>query len=180
MTKQIKLPYRLLIDDIELWFLPTKYLVFLNFTTKKIEIYYLNSSLNLFKLKQGKNPDGYITVTINKKHTALHRVIAEIYLGKRPEGLVVNHKDGNKLNNFPENLEYCTVNDNIQHSIKMGFHVCNDPKRSGRYKHGKAIKELVPQYKKEHYLNNLEHYTEYKRRWYLNNKQKKLENKSSD
>lgn len=98
-------------------------------------------------LAQQLTKDGYLRIKINGSYKLVHLLIAEHYFGKKPDGLVVNHKDCNKLNNHPNNLEYVTIYENIQHSIKHGMHVSNDPKRSGRYKHGKATKENITLYK---------------------------------
>lgn len=46
----------------------------------------------------------------------VHRAIAYVFLGKPPhEDDDINHKDGNKLNNCPENLEWVTHKENMQH-----------------------------------------------------------------
>jgi hypothetical protein len=77
------------------------------------------------KLKPGINSCGYLSVIIthnNKRITKpIHTLVAETYLGLRPENLVINHKDGNKLNNDITNLEYVTHKQNIQHAWKMGL-----------------------------------------------------------
>ena len=45
----------------------------------------------------------------------VHRLIAEAFI-PNPNGLpTVNHKDGNKLNNAVENLEWMSMRDNVLH-----------------------------------------------------------------
>lgn len=56
-----------------------------------------------------------------KKSYHVHQVIAFAFLGPRPQGLCVNHKDGNKLNNLPSNLEYVTFKENMQHALRTGL-----------------------------------------------------------
>ena len=88
------------------------------------------SSIGRIKMKSGKitigSPDeeGYLYVSlidINKKRHKLrvHRLVAATFHG-RNDGLVVNHKDGCKSNNLPENLEFVTVQENLTHGRKLG------------------------------------------------------------
>lgn len=66
------------------------------------------------------NKDGYLDIKANSKTRILHRLIAEVFIpcDSDIKGLVVNHKDGNKLNNLPSNLEWCTNKYNTQHYYK--------------------------------------------------------------
>jgi hypothetical protein len=63
---------------------------------------------------------GYLTVTLNARQVVssclVHRLIAEAFLGPCPEGYEVNHKDADKKNNRPANLEYMTRSENLIHS----------------------------------------------------------------
>ena len=65
---------------------------------------------------------GYYIVVLrkqNKSYTKLvHRLVAENYLSDYKDNLTVNHKDGNKLNNHSDNLEWCTQSENLKHSYK--------------------------------------------------------------
>ena len=48
----------------------------------------------------------------------VHRLIQLVFNGYIPEEYVVNHKDGDKLNNHKDNLEAISVPDNNKHAIK--------------------------------------------------------------
>lgn len=91
------------------------------------------------ELSQWSTADGYLLTKIKSKSKTIHSLVAEVALGPRPEGLVINHKDANKLNNHPSNLEYCTIAENIQHSIEHGMHVASDPTRMPTYKDGRTL-----------------------------------------
>jgi len=76
-----------------------------------------------YVMKQGKKKDGYITVNLsrNNKHKRLtvHRIVMAAFVGPCPEGMEVNHKDGNKANNCLENLEYMTRQQNVHHAYDV-------------------------------------------------------------
>lgn len=51
----------------------------------------------------------------------VHRLVALVFLPKIDGKTLVNHKDGNKNNNFVENLEWCTSRENVHHAINTGL-----------------------------------------------------------
>lgn len=57
----------------------------------------------------------------HSKNVQIHCLVAEAFIGPRPSRMDVNHKDGNKLNNHPGNLEYVTRSQNNQHALNMGL-----------------------------------------------------------
>lgn len=46
------------------------------------------------------------TQTMKKRSVAIHVLVAEHFIGERPKGFHVHHKDENKQNNIVTNLEY--------------------------------------------------------------------------
>jgi hypothetical protein len=68
---------------------------------------------------------GYLKVHLYKagagKVHFIHRIVARAFLGELPRGLQVNHKDGDKENNTPSNLEYVTCSENMKHAHKIGL-----------------------------------------------------------
>lgn len=54
-------------------------------------------------------------------HKNVHALVAEAFIGERKDGLVVNHKDGNKHNNCADNLEWVTRSQNDIHAFDMGL-----------------------------------------------------------
>jgi hypothetical protein len=45
-----------------------------------------------------------------------HHLVMRFFVGPRPVGFVINHKDGKKHNNRLSNLEYCTPQQNREHA----------------------------------------------------------------
>jgi hypothetical protein len=91
------------------------------FATKDGQVYSEYSNKFLKAHNQGS---GYLSIMIKNnygefKRVLVHRFVAETFLGLSE--LVVNHKDGNKLNNHLDNLEFCTQKDNVRHSWEMGL-----------------------------------------------------------
>lgn len=52
----------------------------------------------------------------------VHSLIASAFIGKRPDGYEINHKDGNKSNNSVENLEYVTKQQNREHAKRLNLY----------------------------------------------------------
>lgn len=76
-------------------------------------------------LKEFESKYRYKTVLIRcddgiKRNLMTHRLVAKAFI-PNPDNLpVVNHKDGNRSNNHVDNLEWCTIQYNSQHSMKIG------------------------------------------------------------
>lgn len=68
-----------------------------------------------------------ITVDGKYKGFLVHRLIAEVFV-ENPQNLpFVNHIDGNKQNNHPDNLDWCTHQENMIHAVKTGLSKCKKP-----------------------------------------------------
>ncbi len=63
----------------------------------------------------------------SRKRIYVHRLVALSFLGPcRPEASVVNHKNGVKGDNYPDNLEWCSPSENIKHAFAMGMQPSGD------------------------------------------------------
>jgi len=82
--------------------------------------------------KLNVNCKGYVVFTVKIKGKVLlakvHKQVALAFVDGWREGLQVNHKDGNKLNNCAWNLEWVSASENVRHA---------------RYVLGKQVKPVV-------------------------------------
>ena len=127
------------------------------------------------KMKKGgyKNVKGCIASTgyryfqvyregkrINK---LFHHLVAKAFIGERPEGLVIDHIDRNKLNNNVSNLRYVSQKENIHNSSTYRTDITtNDPKERKRIIHRESASKPENKEKKRKWCeSNKEHITEY-------------------
>ena len=68
--------------------------------------------------KQHISSSGYQCITSDKCYL-IHRVVATAFIPNPDNKPQVNHKDGNKLNNNINNLEWMTKSENEIHSVRI-------------------------------------------------------------
>lgn len=70
-------------------------------------------------------PLGYLQVRAligsKRYHVGAHRLVWSYRNGPIPPGMVVNHKNGRKDDNRPENLECVTPSENVSHAHRTGL-----------------------------------------------------------
>ncbi len=76
-------------------------------------------------LKPSKHRDGYIKVLLSQdgveRHYQRHCLVARAFIGPRPDGMQINHKNGDKTCNHVDNLEYVTPGENLKHAFRIGL-----------------------------------------------------------
>ncbi len=64
---------------------------------------------------------GYPTMQLvsdgKSKRVYLHHVVAEVFIGERPNGMVINHIDRDRKNAAAINLEYVSQLENVRHAL---------------------------------------------------------------
>lgn len=86
-----------------------------------------------------------------RNYILLHRLVWMVANGEVPDGMEVNHKDGNKHNNRLSNLELITRSDNVKHALrtlgkKFGF-LSGKPFEKGARTSREKIDEIVAMFK---------------------------------
>ena len=73
--------------------------------------------------KQDVSVHGYCQINLTREKGTrkffVHRLVLMAFVGDSK--LPVNHKNGNKLDNRLENIEYCTYSENTKHAYKNGL-----------------------------------------------------------
>lgn len=112
----------------------------------------------LREIKTYTNSRGYKIVTLNKKVKRVHRLVAEAFL-ENPEGKeIVNHKDGNTINNNVENLEWTTASENQQHRHKV-LHQSTKPRPVEKWTQGNTLVQVYKSVREAERMNGLTAYS---------------------
>jgi len=77
-------------------------------------------------LKPAMSKDGYMKTMLlddsgRYKSWTVHLFVILAFIGEKPKGLEVNHRNGVKTDNRIENLEYVTRSENVLHSFLHGL-----------------------------------------------------------
>ena len=95
----------------------------------------------MFLLKTYTKPDGYVAVTLwddsvrgtkKRKTFLVHRLVAENFIPNTENKPTVNHKDGNKLNNCVDNLEWATSHEQNVHAFANGLNYARKGEAANR------------------------------------------------
>jgi len=106
---------------------------------------YKNSGIEKL-INPSKSTDGYLKTMLKNNDNKycsweVHKFVMRSFYGNY-NGLEVNHKDGNKLNNQLTNLEICTKSENAIHAINNGLWEIKVGEKNGM---AKLTKEQVIQ-----------------------------------
>lgn len=100
-------------------------------------------------LKPSLNGWGYPSISLSKngitKSTRIHKLVAEHFLVKVKNKNCINHIDGNKENNYIDNLEWCNHKENTKHAMDNGLINFNQLAKSN----GEKCSKIIKQYDKE-------------------------------
>jgi hypothetical protein len=76
-----------------------------------------------YVLKPIINKDGYYSIVLRsngkKINSRIHKLVAKVFIPNPKNNPVINHIDGNKLNNYYKNIEWTTVKRNTIHAYEL-------------------------------------------------------------
>jgi hypothetical protein len=116
---------RLVIKEFPKYSIEDSGVVWNNERQKPLKAQLLNHGY--FAVRLAKTTDFAVTKLI-------HHLVAEAFIGPRPRGLQINHKDGIKTNNHFSNLEYVTRSENARHMYRLGLHEHMQGEKCGKAK----------------------------------------------
>lgn len=89
----------------------------------------------------------FLTVNGKSKSHKVHKLVAEAFLGPRPSGLDINHRNGIRTDNRIENLEYVTRSENERHAYDVLGKKCASGEAAGNTRYTeKDVKNIRRRY----------------------------------
>lgn len=78
-----------------------------------------------------------------RKNAHVHSLVAQAFIGPRPPGHEVNHRDGVKTHNAVANLEYVTAFENHQHASRTGLKASGRRNGASTLDHARLLQALT-------------------------------------
>lgn len=91
-------------------------------------------------LKPGLGGNGYLTVSLKGLSQKVSRLVAIAFVPKIEGKEIVNHIDGNKLNNLATNLEWEDHHGNEKHAYRTGLKNSNSIRKLSKSDYAEIIK----------------------------------------
>lgn len=113
----------------------------------KVWSYKTNRFLKPFLTKRGYEVVDFM-VKRKRQKFLVHRAVAITFIPNPCNKEQVNHKDGNRLNNRLENLEWCTNQENRDHALKYGLWDLRGEKNYQKKLSWKKVKDIRTRYLK--------------------------------
>ena len=125
--------------------------------------YYIDETGDLLNKKtnrhlKGRVSGGYLYHDLRfngKRYTRrVNRLVAEAFLDNPKNLPVVNHKDGNKLNNHVDNLEWCSYSENNKHAYDV-LEKVKKGKKSEKYDRDLSGEKWKQLFDSSYYISNM-------------------------
>jgi IS5 family transposase len=155
----------------------------------------LNGEYKILKCSIQNKGYKYFQTNRDKKRInyLVHHLVAKVFIGERPDNLVIDHIDRNPLNNNVNNLRYITQKENTHNSSKYNNEIneegnerhkiiCKiyrdnnkDKIKEQKKAYTEANKEQKKVYDKKRYDEKREELIKQTKDWYIKNKEHRKE-----